>query len=443
MPVDVSVTVAKPNGRGYKRLVTLTAGDAKYQDAIDPASGFERERLLDRAAEHLVIPRHRLSAVDSGIVQAAEQAEAGPERIEFPGYTLAGLKAMDLSVRYFIENIMAQQQPMVVAGAKKTLKTSLLLDLGISLATAGKFLGYFPVVEAAKVGLMTGESGLSVVLETGERIARAAGRGVDQVGGLVISDRLPLLADPAHLDGLRDWLADYELTVLMVDPLYMALDDTDPANLFAVGRVLHGVNEVCQERGVTLVVAHHTKKGVIDPFAPGELEDLAWAGTAEWCRQWMMISRREKYIPGTGEHRLWLSVGGSAGHSGYWGLEICEGTRATPGGRFWDVHVLHPDDAREAAKSGQQAAREQQREAHRQAQVEADKKRLVEVLVKLPAGETPRALRERAGLSAGRFNAALAALLDAGDLEEVNLTKSCRKAPYEAYKLAGVNTPER
>ena len=109
---------------------------------------------------------------------------------------------------------------------------------------------------------------------------------------------------------------DDELEVLAVDPAYMCLPDVDHANLFQVGEKLRGVSQVCQETGAMLLLAHHNRKtGKADPFAPPELEDIAWAGFQEFARQWLLVGRREPYEPGTGEHRLWLSAGGSAGHS--------------------------------------------------------------------------------------------------------------------------------
>ena len=85
-------------------------------------------------------------------------------------------------------------------------------------------------------------------------------------------------------------------------------------------------------------------------FEPAELEDIAWAGFPEWARQWLLLSRRRKYDPEQGgHHELWLNVGGSAGHSGLWGVNIEEGMRQDEGGRRWNVDVLKASQARAQA----------------------------------------------------------------------------------------------
>ena len=141
------------------------------------------------------------------------------------------------------------RQPCILAGGKKTLKTSLLIDLGISLAMGGCFLGRLRANRACRVGIMTGESGLATIQETARRIAAAAGHKLADIGGLIFSEDLPQFGDKEHEDALRRFIMDDELEVLAVDPAYMCLPDIDHASLFQVGERLRGVSRVCQETG--------------------------------------------------------------------------------------------------------------------------------------------------------------------------------------------------
>jgi len=419
----MTVEVEPSNGRTPRRVIHLMMGDKRHVDTCDLLSGFERTKLLDRAAVALGIERHRLQDVEKAIVEKAQAADTGP-RIEFPTWTLAELMAADFPITYHVENVLVAGQPAVLAGAKKVLKTSLLIDLGLSLATGGHFLGYFAVNRPARFGLMTGESGMAVVKETVERIARVA--GIDPWGEsrFVVTDRVPLLPSLDHLDALGAWIDHHNLEVLGIDPLYMALGDTDAASIFQVGKVLQAVNRVCQDRRVTLAICHHTRMHPTDPYAPGELSDISWAGTQEWCRQWLLLSRREKYEPGTGEHRLWLSTGGSAGHGGCWGVDISEGTRATPGGRFWEVTVTPASEVRQHAKADQATRRETARAEKAQARLESDRKAIVGAMVRLKRSESQRGIREVAGLGHGDpFHRAWASLLADSSIREAGTVR--------------------
>ncbi len=108
--------------------------------------------------------------------EQAVDSEGGKQSIRFQRITSAELAGGDYSLSYLVENVLVDQQPGLVAGPHKSLKTNLLVDLSISLAIGGRFLGAFNVPESVRVGIMSGESGLATLQETATRIARSAGR---------------------------------------------------------------------------------------------------------------------------------------------------------------------------------------------------------------------------------------------------------------------------
>jgi len=372
-----------------------------------------------------------------------QRAQGQAERVEFQGVTCEELSAGDYSVNFLIERTLVADQPALIGAAPKTLKTIVAIDAAVSLATATPFLGALDVPEAVRVGFFSGEGGLSVIQDYARRVVEGRGWNLPDVAGLVFCDTLPQLTSLSHLDALQKFLMDWELRVVFLDPLYLAMPGDEPNNLMKQGKVLRYVNHVCLGCGVTPLLIHHTKRNPADPYSPPELSDLAWSGFSEFAGQWWMIGRREKYrADDPGEHRLWLNIGGRAGHAALHALDIHEGRLSDPEGRGWDVNVLRPSEARAAARDASLASREAAAEERAAKRLEADKARVCRVLAKFPEGDTPNVLRTRAGMSGERFNAALASLLDEGGVVECSIHKQNRRDPYGAYKLAEEETPQ-
>ena len=88
-------------------------------------------------------------------------------------------------------------------------------------------------------------------------------------------------------------------------------------------------------------------------FEPPELDDLAFSGIQQFCRQWLLIGRREPYDAEAGKHALWFTYGGSSGHSDAWGLDVEEGRMDGQfGNRTWKVRLRTRSQlAQEAAEA--------------------------------------------------------------------------------------------
>jgi hypothetical protein len=227
------------------------------------------------------------TAYRSAMQFAAEEAGAAAKggNVSFPQWTCAELMGLNLEVCWLVDYLIAQLMPCIIAGPKKAPKTSLLIDLALSLAMGGLFLGRVRVSEAARTGLMTGESGLPIVQETIRRVCDAAGYDASGISSLIITDRVPQLHKPEHVEATRRFVMGNELAVLMIDPVYLAMAEADHANLFDMGARLRVISEVCQESGATLLLCHHARKTLANPFEPMELGDIGWAAFGEFARQ--------------------------------------------------------------------------------------------------------------------------------------------------------------
>ena len=240
--------------------------------------------------------------------------------------------AKDYRRSWLVEQILVAGQPAVIGGPKKSLKTSLAIDLAISIGSGTSFSGKFAVPRRHRVAVMSGESGEATIQETAQRICRAKGVSLERDCRVIWTFELPRLNDEEYRQKLTAMLREKKVKLVILDPLYLCLFDGSPhlsaSNIYDVGPLLLRAARTCLDAGATPVVIHHaTKSGgkqAASTAKPLELDDLMFSGIGEFARQWLLISRTAPYRPSSGEHKLIMAVGGSAGHSGCWDVRIQE-----------------------------------------------------------------------------------------------------------------------
>lgn len=340
----------------------------------------------------------------------------------------ADLVAADFTQKFLIKKILVANQPAICGGRSKTLKTSIMIDMALSLGTGTPFLGQFETKQAT-VWVISGESGGFTIKETASRIAREKGidlRDADVYWGF----DLPQLSNSNDIDALAAEVQSRGIEVLMIDPAYLCLlagsTGVQASDVMRMGPLLGTLTELGRTCQCTVVLCHHARKSGSggprgDNFVATELEDLSMAGFAEWARQWLLLGRREAYSQGSGIHKLWMNVGGSAGHSGCYPLDIDEGRLADDfTGRTWKVQIMDQGEVKDALK------REAKDKKARQAQ-EAENDQVARMRSAIAAaGETGgliNDLRHDASLTSEMAKRAIAVLKKRGEIAPCKISR--------------------
>lgn len=201
---------------------------------------------------------------------------------------------------WLVRDVLRQGQPAVMGGPAKSLKTTLACELAVCLTKVEPFLG-FTVPRAVRVSMFSGESGADTLWET--ITERTGGKMPDNLKVYASTPKPEILAKQREADG-----AD----VVIFDPLFTHLGETQTSNLGAMGKLLRDLTDAVAP--ATLVVVHHCTKG-IKPGRQLVLSDLTGVGTEEWARQWLLVNRKVRFdASNRGHHSLIVSGGGSYGH---------------------------------------------------------------------------------------------------------------------------------
>ena len=368
--------------------------------------------------------------IDASIQHLSEALRAASDDAtggKFTGTTLAELDQVVFDDEFLIDGILTAEQPGICGALPKQFKTTQMVDMAISLATATPWLGHFPVRRPVRVAYMSGEGGRKFVQAVARRVCRS--KGVPMPEDVIFEDRLPKMARPEDLIDLRRFLRREAVEVLFCDPVYLCMDGGEASNVMKQGEQLAPFNEVCQDCGVTPILVHHLRKSSESRFTlePPELSDLAQAGFAEFAGQWWLLGREQRYDPAQpGSHRLWLSWGSRMGFGGKKGLAIEVGTYPES---YWDVTVHDPSEIQEQRAD----ATDQKRAERVRLKDEKDMQTVCNILAEFTDGETKAVIRNRGHFSGARVADLLDILVTEGHVEAFDGEKA--NQPCKLYRL--------
>lgn len=282
----------------------------------------------------------------------------------------------DVKPEYLINRVLSKGEEMIIGAPEKTLKTSILADMAISLGSGTPFLGYdqFAVTEPCSVCFMTIETGEAALQSLLHRITRSKGIHPEDVGEMVkVSQELPVISNKWHMRELRKYIVGEGCKAILLDPAYLTLFDegskVQAGNLFEMGPLLRRITELRKETGATFVMAHHTRKSQNKQdffnFRKTNRDDLSQSGFSQWMRQWILLSRKAVYSH-DGKHVIHLEIGGSSGHGGEWVLQVDESKQDNGENQLltdWQPTVTPAREFDEAAKAAKQEDSEVKKDA--------------------------------------------------------------------------------
>jgi hypothetical protein len=354
----------------------------------------------------------------------------------FPFIDHAEFMAGDYRPRWLVPRILVRNQPGVIAGPSKGMKTSTLVDLAVSMATATPFLGTFPVRERVRVALCSGESGQNTLQETAARVQRSRGLTSQAAAGwLKWEFSLPCFTDAVSMSAFAGDVARVEADVLVIDPTYLVMGDVDAKNLFEMGKALTAVQQFLLKArpDLTVLLVHHANRA-LPVGEPMELQHLAYSGIEQFARQFIFLNRREPYA-NDGEHDIWMRAGGSAGHGGLWAVHISEGIVDEDfSGRRWDVSVKTTGEAKEAVQKDREAERRELKVAERQQNERAVLQAIDAEQAAGKPGATANRIADLTTYSRARVGEVLARLERAGAVEPVEFDATVGKGATKAVK---------
>jgi hypothetical protein len=207
-----------------------------------------------------------------------------------------------------IQGILIKDTHLVVGASKKTLKTTLVSgEMAYSIANGTPWLGdeQFAVEASAPVIVVINE-GIKSYMRSLDRIPTR--HQADSLGPIYVIDASGIKLQNEDLGAaIRETAERVGAGVIIYDAWYGFVGgDADASNLYSMSDVFKIVQDVADELDIDPVIVHHLKK---NSTGRPDLDDLTFAGVAEWADSWLLITHRSPARPDEGEFCLGVVAG--------------------------------------------------------------------------------------------------------------------------------------
>ena len=178
----------------------------------------------------------------------------------FPVTRIAHIQEQSTAGGWLIEPLWAEQAVGFIAGAPKSGKTWLALELAVAVAGGRPCLGRYPVHQQGSVLLYAAEDTAEAVKQRGCSIAEVRGvMDVERLAVGLITEPALRLDLPEHQQRLCDTIEKTRPRLLILDPL-VRLHRCDENSAGDVSALLDFLRQIQRQHGVAIILVHHLRK---------------------------------------------------------------------------------------------------------------------------------------------------------------------------------------
>lgn len=180
----------------------------------------------------------------------------------------------DQNPGWLIKGFWLNRSHGIVAGEPKSFKSTLALDLAISVASGAPFLGKHEVIHPGPVIYIQNENSQWIMKDRVGKISAARGvigevnieddctlevKWAPDIPLYMVNQQSFLLSDPLHQQLLEKMIIEYEPVLIILDPLYLMFDgDINSAKELAP--ILQWLLDVRYRLNVGIMLVHHYGK---------------------------------------------------------------------------------------------------------------------------------------------------------------------------------------
>ena len=245
------------------------------------------------------IEEFRKQAAAAPIVEPDAPADPGDREDSIPAPERLDLRNLPEPAPELIGGVLREGDVMIISGPSKAGKTWLLMELAVSVATGGQWLG-MPCMKG-RVLYIDGEMKRLSALHRFAKVARAMGADPDAV-----HEGIARLGLRGHTDDLQRLVPEFvsraeggNYSLVIIDPSYKVMRGDENA-AGDVGRFCDAIDRLSETLGCSVVFAHHHSKG-----AKGDVSALdRMSGSGVFARYPDAVLDLIELVPSRGDEPL-------------------------------------------------------------------------------------------------------------------------------------------